>query len=259
MEIIKAVILGTIQGLTEFLPVSSSGHLVISQTLLGLDPGQLTLNVFLHFGTLLPIFIIFWQDIRDIILLKKEKRTLTLLIIIGTLPAGLLGVTLKNYISLLYASTMTTGYMLLITGSLLFLAEKIPAEEKDLTSFRPLNALLVGFFQALAILPGISRSGSTIVGALLQKLNREDAARFSFLLSIPVILGAGVLEAGEILVHGTKGTSYSAILSGTLMAAISGYLAIKFLLHILKKGSLIVFSIYCWSLGAIVLLSAGLF
>lgn len=259
MEIIKAIILGTIQGLTEFLPVSSSGHLVVSQTLLGLDPGQLTLNVFLHFGTLLPIFIIFWQDIRDIILLKKKKRTLTRLIIIGTLPAGLLGVTLKNYISLLYASTMTTGFMLLITGSLLFLAEQIPAEEKKLTSFRPLNALLVGFFQALAILPGISRSGSTIVGALLQKLNREDAARFSFLLSIPVILGAGILEASEILVHGTKGTSYSAILSGTLMAAISGYLAIKFLLHILKKGSLIVFSIYCWSLGAIVLLSAGLF
>ncbi|MFW6237940.1 MAG: undecaprenyl-diphosphate phosphatase [Halanaerobiales bacterium] len=259
MEIIKAIVLGCIQGLTEFLPVSSSGHLVIFQTLLGLDPGQLTLNVFLHLGTLVPVFIIFRHDIRDILLLKKEKRYLGLLILVGTTPAVFLGIIIKSYFSRIFASTVTAGNMLLVTGSLLFLAEKIPESKRKLTSFKPLNAIIVGLFQALAIMPGISRSGSTIVGALFQKLNREDAARFSFLLAIPVIFGAGAMETGDVISRGTGDVSLLAIVIGTIMAALSGYLAIKYLLHILKQGSLIIFSIYCWTLGTIILITAGLF
>lgn len=259
MEIIKVVLLGIIQGLTEFLPVSSSGHLVLFQSLFGIEYDQLTLEVFLHFGTLLPIIIIFRKDIIDIILFKKEKRQLTWLIIIGMIPTGLIGFFLKDFFAGLYSSVSLVGFMLLITGLLLYLAERLGHNRKSLAEMNGVNAGLVGIAQGIAIIPGISRSGITIVAALLQGLDRESAARYSFLLSIPVIFGAGLLETKDVLASGLEGLSWLMLAAGTAAAAISGYFAIKYLLHILRKGRLSIFSYYCWTIGLLILLLAGLF
>ncbi|MCG8516331.1 MAG: undecaprenyl-diphosphate phosphatase [Halanaerobiales bacterium] len=259
MEIIKVVLLGIIQGLTEFLPVSSSGHLVLFQSLFGIESDQLTLEVFLHFGTLLPIIIIFRKDIIDIILFKKEKRQLTWLIIIGMIPTGLIGFFLKDFFAGLYSSVSLVGFMLLITGLLLYLAERLGHNRKSLAEMNGVNAGLIGIAQGIAIIPGISRSGITIVAALLQGLDRESAARYSFLLSIPVIFGAGLLETKDVLASGLEGLSWLMLAAGTTAAAISGYFAIKYLLHILKKGRLSIFSYYCWTIGLLILLLAGLF
>ncbi|MFW5991772.1 MAG: undecaprenyl-diphosphate phosphatase [Halanaerobiaceae bacterium] len=258
MSILKYVILGIIQGLTEFLPISSSGHLVIFQRLLGFDTGQLTLNVFLHFATLIPVIIIFWDDIRDITLWKREKRYFTTLLIAGAFPTALIGFFLRDVFAVIYTSLYTTGFMLLITGLIIFLVEKIEVRKKNLTDFKYYNAFLVGIAQGLAILPGISRSGSTVAASLFQGLKREDAARFSFVLSIPVITGASLLEMREISVTGLNMEILLATATGMLAAALAGYLAIKYFLRVLKQKKLIIFSYYCWFVGILVLLVAGI-
>lgn len=259
MEIIKVIILGIVQGLTEFLPVSSSGHLVIFQQFFGMETEQLTLEVFLHFGTLIPVFIIFWQDIKDILSFKKEKRRLTYLILIGIIPTGLMGFYLHDFFTRMFSSLLLVGFMLLITGFILFLSEKIVVVTKDINDLKEHNAIIIGIAQGMAMLPGISRSGSTIVASLFQGLNREDAARYSFLLSIPVILGASLLEAKEAMSVGLIDISVVQLILGTIAAAFSGYFAIKCLLQVLKKGSLLVFSYYCWTIGILIILRAGLF
>lgn len=259
MEIFKSILLGVIQGLTEFLPISSSGHLVIVQKLMGFKSSQLTLNVFLHFGTLIPVIIIFWQDIRRLLTFKKDRRHLTWLIFIGAIPTGLIGIFFEDFFVQLFSSTLITGFMLIITGLLLYLAERLSNTSKNIADFKYHNAIIVGIAQGLAIIPGISRSGSTIVGSLLQGLNREEAARYSFLLSVPVIFGAGLLQTKETLTTGLTGISWNSIIAGTFAAAIAGYFAIKYLLHILRTGSLIIFSYYCWTIGLLVIITAGLF
>ncbi|MFW5992183.1 MAG: undecaprenyl-diphosphate phosphatase [Halanaerobiaceae bacterium] len=258
-EIIKAVFLGVVQGITEFLPISSSGHLVIFQKLLGIESARLTLEIFLHFGTLIPVIVIFWDDIYDIFTLKLDKKHLVWLLFFGTIPAALIGIIFKDYFTGLFSSTYFTGFMLLITGTLLYIAEKAGNAYRDIKDFRFYHALIVGLAQGLAIFPGISRSGSTITASLLQGLKREQAARYSFLLSLPVIMGASLLEMKDSLTMGISGISWPAIISGTVFAAISGYFAIKYLLYILRNGSLIIFSYYCWTIGLIVILLAGLF
>lgn len=258
MEMIKVIILGLIQGLTEFLPISSSGHLVIVQTLFGIETEQLTLDVFLHFGTVIPILIIFRKDIRDILLFKKEKRRLSLLILIGIIPTGLIGILFEDFIIKLFSSVLIVGYMLLITGFLLYLAERLGKASRGLDEMKGYNAIIVGVAQGFAAIPGISRSGSTIVASLLQGLDRDAAARYSFLIAIPVILGAGLLQLKDALIVGLTGLTWELIIAGTISAAVSGYLAIKYLLHVLKSGSLLVFSYYCWALGLIIILLAGL-
>lgn len=258
-EILKAVFLGIIQGITEFLPISSSGHLVLSQQLLGVKSTRLTLEIFLHFGTLIPVIVIFRDDIYDIFTLKSDKKHLVWLLFFGTIPAALIGFIFKDYITGLFSSTYFTGFMLLITGTLLYIAEKAGNVFRDIKDFRFYHALIVGLAQAGAIFPGISRSGSTITASLLQGLKREQAARYSFLLSLPVILGAGLLEIKDSMTMGISGISWTAVISGTIFAAISGYFAIKYMLFILRSGSLIIFSYYCWALGLIVILLAGLF
>ncbi|MFW5998646.1 MAG: undecaprenyl-diphosphate phosphatase [Bacillota bacterium] len=259
MEVIKAILLGIIQGITEFLPISSSGHLVILQKIMGITEGNLILNVSLHFGTLIPILIIFWNDIKDIILLRSEKKHLIKLIIIGSVPTAFIGLYLEQFFERIFSSVLLTGFMLLITGLILYLVEKINNYNKDINDFRAHNAILVGIAQGLAIIPGISRSGSTIAAALFQKMDKEEAARFSFLLSIPAIGGANLLKARDIFSQSSTVISSSSLIIGTITAALSGYIAIKYLLHILKRGSLVVFSYYCWIIGIIVILIAGLF
>ncbi|MFW6381762.1 MAG: undecaprenyl-diphosphate phosphatase [Bacillota bacterium] len=257
--LIRSIFLGIIQGLTEFLPVSSSGHLVIFQSLLGFQKARLTIGVFLHFGTLIPVVIIFRKDIYELIKLTKAKRHLLWLIIIGSIPTAFIGVVLEDFFKGLFDSVIITGFMLLITGGLLFIAEKYGSSTRSIKEFRGINAVLVGLVQGLAIIPGISRSGSTIVASLLQGLEREEAARYSFLLSIPVIGGAGLLELKDLLSTGMVGIDALSLIAGTLTAALSGYFAIRYLLHVLHRGSLIIFSYYCFIVGTVIILSAGLF
>jgi len=252
MELIKIIILGIIQGLTEFLPISSSGHLVISQELFGIEKGQLTLDVFLHFGTVIPVLIIFRNDIRDIILLKKKH--LIILLFLGLIPTGLIGYFFQDFFSKLFSSVLVVGYMLLVTALLLYLAERSGKYSRSLNEMKGYQAIIVGIAQGLAVIPGISRSGSTIVASLLQGIDRESAARYSFLLALPTIIGAGLLQLRDIIPVGLTDFSWTSILAGILSAALAGYLGIKCLLHILTKGSLLVFSYYCLILGLLVIL-----
>lgn len=259
MEIIKIIALGIIQGLTEFLPISSSGHLVIAQKLFNIYENQLLLTVLLHFGTLIPVIIIFRKDILELITFKKRKRHFLFLIIVASIPTALMGIFFEDFFEKLFASTISTAIMLIITGFILLLGDKIAKYDKEITDFKWLNAVLVGIAQGIAIIPGISRSGSTITASLIQGLKKEEAARFSFILSIPVIGGAGLLKINDAINVGVSNFNITAVILGFISAVISGYIAIKYFLYILKKQKLIYFSYYLWIIGIIILLFEGLF
>ncbi len=250
MTVIQALILGAVQGLTEFLPVSSSGHLVIFQHLLGLQNTPLAFDVLVHMGTLLAVFVAFWTDIAA--LLRKPWSRLTLLIVVGCIPAALVGILLEPVFEESFKSLLVVGIGLLITGVILMVSEKLALvkpgfKEIEETSYK--DVLFVGLLQAIAIVPGISRSGSTISAGLLAGMERPFAARFSFLLSIPVILGAGILELKD-LGNGAMGAiSSAAIVAGLLSAALFGYIAIKVVMRLVNQGRLSVFSWYVWALG----------
>jgi len=250
MNVFQAVILGIIQGLTEFLPVSSSGHLAITQGLFGFGEYDLVaFDVLLHMGTLVPVIIIFWKDIWKLI--KQPFQKMTLLLVIGTLPAVIGVVLMGDRIDALFGGGLLLAAAYVITGTLLWISDKLPAgykSEKEISFF---DALFVGIIQMLAITPGISRSGSTIVGSLFRGLDKKTAASFSFLLSIPAILGAFVLHLGEI-VRGdamVETVGFTAGLAGFLAAMLSGYLAIRVMLRLIKRRNLRVFSYYVFALA----------
>lgn len=248
MTVVQAALLGLVQGLTEFLPISSSGHLVIAQHFLHVNDGGLIFEVLLHCATLAAVIAAYWQDIRE--LLKKPFQKYTYLLIAATIPTGIIGLTFKDSFERLFSSVTIVGYMLLITGIILLIAELVSRNFFHSNRFNYFQAIVIGLGQGMAITPGISRSGTTIAVGLLVGLERMEAARFSFLLSIPAILGASVLEAKDIVL--TQQISTSLLLPyavGAVTAAISGYLAIKLLLGILNRGKLYYFSIYCWVLG----------
>jgi undecaprenyl-diphosphatase len=249
----QAIFLGLIQGLTEFIPVSSSGHLVIAQSFLDIREDQILFNVILHIGTLIPIFIIFWQDIKDMILLKKEKKKETFYILLAIIPTGIIGLLFQDFFENLFANAYLTAIMLIITGLILYITEKIDDGQKEVEDLKFWQPLLVGLAQGAAIIPGISRSGSTIAASLFQGLNREAAARFSFLMSIPVIGGAGFLQFLKVVESGRFNLEFKIIILGFLSAVISGYLAIKILLKVLAEKKLNYFSYYCWSVAAVVI------
>ena len=263
MDIIQAIILGTIQGLTEFLPVSSSAHLVFMTDVLGL-PQNVAFDTLLHLGTLVAVVAFFFRDLIDIISsfissitdifkgrfkegLKEEPyKKLSWLLIIGTIPAGLVGILLQKQFEALFNSIFYVGIFLIITGLLLWGAERVKPGEKGVKDITLKNAIVIGIAQAIAIAPGISRSGATISAGLFSGLNRELAARFSFLLSIPAILGAALVQAKDITSFDTGAT---VLIAGFLSAVIFGYLAIKLLLKIIKERSLMIFAYYCWIVG----------
>ncbi|KXS50329.1 undecaprenyl-diphosphate phosphatase [Halanaerobium congolense] len=253
MNSFQAVFLGLIQGLTEFIPVSSSGHLVIVQSFLNIKEDQILFNVILHIGTLIPIFIIFWQDIKDMILLKKEKRKETFYILLAIIPTGIIGVLFEDFFEKLFANAYLTALMLIVTGLILYITEKIESGVKEVEELKFWQPLLVGLAQGAAIIPGISRSGSTIAASLFQGLNREAAARFSFLMSIPVIGGAGFLQFLKVVETDAFNLELKIVLFGFLAAVISGYLAIKILLKVLAEKKLNYFSYYCWFVAAVVI------
>lgn len=254
MTSLQALLIGTIQGLTEFLPVSSSGHLVILQNLLGVKEQPLTFAVLVHMGTLISVFVAFRKDI--IAILRRPFSKITYLIIVGCIPAGLASFFLAPYFEKAFESLLVVGIGLLFTGFVLKISEKLAEriifgkQERETTY---LDVLLIGLMQALAIIPGISRSGSTIAAGLLTGLDREFAARYSFLLSIPVILGAGVLELKDLFTAGMDLEHIISYTVGVVAAALFGLLAIKVVMNLVRKGRLSYFSYYVWFLGLLVL------
>lgn len=251
LTILQALVLGMVQGLTEFLPVSSSGHLVIFQHLFGLQGGVLSFDVLLHIGTLGAVFVAFWEDILAI--LKKPFSKLTYLIIVGCIPAGLMGFFLQPMFEKAFESLLVVGIGLLITGLVLKGSELVAEKSLNMKEVREtsyMDALFIGLLQGIAIVPGISRSGSTIAGGLLAGLDRTFAARYSFLVSIPVILGAGLVQLKDLSPSEFTGMSIIPYIVGPLTAAIFGFFAIKIVMKLVSNGRLSIFSYYCWIVGA---------
>ena len=241
----QAIFLAIIQGLTEFLPISSSGHLVIFQKLFGLKPPVL-FDILVHVGTLGAIIAYFLKP-----LLKISKHTL-LLVIIGTIPAIVVGLFLQRYITQIFDSLRLVGIALLITAGLLLVSKRFKLLNRRFKYLKWQDALFVGIFQALAILPGVSRSGSTIVAGLARKLDRETAFRFSFYLAIPAILGALALQIPD-LIDGQV-TYLSQGILGMIIAGFIGYGALKILEKTLLGAKFWLFGIYCLVLGIVILL-----
>lgn len=251
-DLIKAVILGALQGFTEFLPVSSSGHLLVARKLLGLSEAGLFLDTMLHFGTLIAVIAVFWKDILEMI--KRPFSHLTLLIIVGTIPTAFIGLVFKDFFEGIARTGVTVGWEFLATGLILWFADSVKDKgHKNIEAISFKDTLLVGTLQGVAILPAISRSGLTIAGALFQKIERKSAARFSFLLSVPAIMGAVVIQSKDLLDGKVETIGITPLILGTLVAAVTGYIAVKWMLDIIARGSLKGFSVYVWILGIIVL------
>ena len=273
MDILTAVFLGIVQGLTEFLPVSSSGHLVLLREIFGIDMHEdmpsLFFDTMLHVGTLAAVFVVLWKDILAI--LKKLIQPLTGYIILATIPAVIAALLFGDIIEDAFETGRFLGFCFLITSALLVSAEllykRIDKKQIENKKMNWLDAVLIGVMQAVAIAPGISRSGATIAGALGRKLNRDFAARFSFLMSIPAILGATVLQVRDLVrrsayeipaeasVAATADSiNAAAVVIGTITAAIVGFFAVKFMLKIIREKSLYGFAIYTGILGTLIII-----
>ncbi|WP_423799502.1 undecaprenyl-diphosphate phosphatase [Neobacillus sp. SAB-20_R2A] len=248
---LEALILGIIQGLTEFLPISSTGHLYLGRNLFGLQEAGLLLDTMLHVGTLLAVFVFYKDEFIKII--KKPFSKLTFLLIVGTIPAVIFGLAFKDYIDEISKTGVTIGWEFLITGLFLWLADSAKNGHKRMDDISYKDAFIIGTFQAVAIMPAISRSGMTIVAALWRKLDRETAAYFSFLLSTPAIAGAIVLQTKDLFGGSAEEISLSALLVGIVSSAFFGYIAVRWMIGYLKKHSLKPFAVYVWVLGLIVL------
>jgi len=262
MAPLTAILLGLLQGLTEFLPISSSGHLVLAEKLLGLKGQDLTFVVFVHFGTLLSTVTVFWPQVwrmvhsSGLFLVGQGSRKdphlqLAGCILVGTIPAAIVGLLFEDSIERIFSNALFVSCMLLLTGLILWLTQYVSAGEKA-PGLR--QSILVGCAQAVAILPGISRSGATVSAALFQHLERVKAVEFSFLLALPAILGATALKAIDLMKSPPPSANILSLLLGTLVAYLSGYLTIKAFLKVVRQGKLRYFSLYCWAVGLVGLL-----
>jgi len=270
MSILQAALLGILQGFTEFLPISSSGHLLIAQEMLDVqEPGN-TLEIALHCGTLMAIIVVFrralWAVIRDAVVglricLARGGRDalaegapqfpVAMAIVIGSVPAAIAGFLAKTQCEGLFDSLRLCGAGLLLTGFTLLAMRWAPAGGD--AKVRPQRGFLIGLAQAVAILPGVSRSGSTIVAARFLGIKRETAATFSFLLAIPAMFGAGMLEVVGMIRNGTPHTAPTALAIGTFAAFATGVASLVLLMHLIKKGKFHWFALYCIPLGVLVL------
>ncbi len=260
MEILKIIILAIVQGLTEFLPVSSSGHLALAEYLLGIESPGVTLEVFLHFGTFMSVLVIFWKDIIKIILAlfgnfwkvwkykaimkENEDFAMGIYIIISMIPAGIVGLLFEEQIDGLFDNILVVGIALIVTGTVLFLTQWAQNEKRPLNWWR---TILMAIAQAIAIIPGISRSGSTVSTGMFLGMPRKKVAKFSFLMALPLIFGATVMQARDAFQ--SEGFVWSGIIIGTVTAFLFGYFAVKWLLRAITNGKLYVFGFYCLSLG----------
>lgn len=242
----QATILAVIQGLTEFLPLSSSGHLVVLQKFFHLSEPPVLFDILVHVGTLGAVIIYFRKE-----LLRVPRRTIWL-IIIGTIPAAIVGLFLQSYLKSIFNNLQLVGVSLLITAGFLFSTKKLKPSKRQFNRLNWKDALFVGTFQALAILPGISRSGSTIVSGLWRKLDRETAFRFSFYLAIPAISGALILQTPDLIYSPCVYLGQGIL--GMFIAGIVGYGALKILENFLLQAKLWLFGLYCLFLGLLLLL-----
>ncbi|MDM7997566.1 MAG: undecaprenyl-diphosphate phosphatase [Acidobacteriota bacterium] len=270
MELVAAAILGIVQGLTEFLPVSSTAHLILVPWFLGWNYEGLTFDVALHVGTAVSVVTFFFHDwirlARELLLGIKEgnwlgnsDRRLAWYLVVGTLPAMVVGLAFEEAIENTLRSPLIIVFTLTALGALLLFAEKRGTHTRTIENFSWTDALCIGFSQAIALIPGVSRSGITMTTAMLRNSTRTSAARFSFLLSTPVILGAGILKAFELMeavrhpMAGAEPVRWSVMLVGFLFAAVSGFLCIRYFLKYLQTKSFMPFVIYRFLLAALIL------
>lgn len=285
MSILQSIIMGLVQGLAEFLPISSSGHLAIFKEILNINiETGLLFDVLLHLGTLIAIFIAFWKDIKELVIeglciigdffknawylcynigkSKERKKALVpmaatpyrrfvLLVIVSTIPTGILGVVLQDTIEMASSGILVPGIMLLVTGVLLQIADRVPAGKLTEENAGYGKALLIGISQGVATLPGLSRSGTTITTSLACGFERNFAVRYSFIMSIPAVLGAVVLELLDFEPSMVNTAEIGTYLIGMAVAAVIGYLSIKTMLVIVRGKKFKYFSFYCFFIGAI--------
>lgn len=275
MGVVQATLFGAVQGLTEFLPISSSGHLVIFQQLMRINPPGVTLEVVAHLGTIAAVVSAFADDVYAILaalfssplrffagraspktLWANPDFRLGVMIVAGSIPTAVIGLAFRKSFENLFDSLSAVGLALILTAGLLFAAERTRRGNRRINRITASDALLVGIFQGLAIAPGISRSGATIAAALFRGIERESAARFSLLLSLPAVLGASLLELGGNGIPQSTGTPFPSLAVTFLSSLVFGYIAIKWLLSTLKKGRLYGFSLYCFLLGALAVTAA---
>ena len=275
MSIWNAILLGLVQGIAEFLPISSSGHLSILQNLFHMsttENGHLFFDVLLHLGTLISICIVYWRDIVAMVRetfaffrntrLPAEQRQqqlpaarMVLMIILATLPLFLI-LPINDKVEQLYYHTFFIGLMLILTGSLLFVADKMPKGTRTEKNMRVRDALIIGVCQAVATIPGLSRSGTTIAAGMATGLDRSFAVRFSFLMSLPAVLGANILSLAKA---GIDVSLLPAYLIGMLVAMVSGVAAIGLVKRLTSKGRFGAFSYYCWGAGALTMILSLIF
>ena len=248
---LEAIIWGFVQGVTEFLPISSDGHLVLVPAFLGIDPPDLATTAVLHLGTLAAVLAYFWKDLIALVKFRSDPnaRRLLTLIVIGSLPAGL-ALLVVDEIERLQKSVTATALFLIITGVVLAVASRLRKGDRTIADGRATDAVLIGFAQLSAILPGISRSGMTIATGVARGFDQVEAARFSFLLGIPAVAAAGLLELGTLL---TDGGVPATAWVGVLVAAATGYGAIAFLLKMLARTGLAPYALYCVVVGVVAL------
>lgn len=273
MNIVSAILFGIIQGLTEFLPVSSSGHLAIFQNIFGMENmenSHMTFTVLLHLGTLIAVFIVYWRDFFPLIpaffsgLGKlfhgkhhlsdySENERMVFFIILATLPL-FPAVLVNGYLETLSGYTKIIGGILIFNAVVLFLSDRFAGGSKGIGQVKPRNALVVGLCQMCAILPGLSRSGSTITGGLTQGFSREFAVKFSFLLSIPAILGANIMEIPDLVRTPVPSSDIAAYVCGVVAAAVAGICAMRLLQFIARKSNFRIFSYYCLAVGLLAII-----
>ncbi|HBD86359.1 MAG TPA: undecaprenyl-diphosphate phosphatase [Clostridiales bacterium] len=278
LTIWAAILLGLIQGISEFLPISSSGHLSVLQNLFGMstaENGHLFFDVLLHFGTLISICVVYWQDIVRMVFevkalaggkgTKKGANTrnlsaarLFLMLIIGTLPLFLV-LPINDYVERLYYQTFFIGAAFILTGCLLFVADKMQPGDRGEKSMRVRDALVIGLCQAIATIPGLSRSGTTISAGIATGLDRDFAVKYSFLLSLPAVLGANVLGIAKAAKEGIEISLIPVYLIGMAVAMITGIFAIGLVKRLASKGKFGYFAYYCWGAGIITMILSLIF
>jgi undecaprenyl-diphosphatase len=251
LVLLEHIVLGIVQGLTEFLPISSTGHLVLFRKLFGLQEAGLLFDTMLHFGTLIAVVIVFWPEIRHV--LTNPTGKLARLLVVGTIPTAIIGLAFEDFFEEISRTGVTIGWEFLATGIIIWAVESMRRGTRTFDEIHYTDALIIGTLQGAAILPAISRSGLTIAGSLLRGIERADAARFSFLLSLPAILGASVLQTVKLVKEPVETAAMIPMLVGTMFAAIAGYAAIRWMLNIISTGSMKGFAVYVWILGIIIL------
>jgi undecaprenyl-diphosphatase len=254
MSVLQAIILGAMQGLTEFLPVSSSGHLTLLQKVFGISEGTLLFDAMVHVGTLVAVFMVLWKDVWALI--KRPFQPLTGFLIIATVPLVVVALAFKDAIEVAFTSTDFLGWAFLLTSLALIASDFLVTRggaRRGVRQMGVIDALVIGALQAVAIIPGISRSGLTLSGALARRLDKDFAARFSFLLSIPAILGALVLQVRDLVSRSAVHVETVPLLVGTFTAATVGFFSVRLMLKLVKEHRLWGFALYTGFLGIAVL------